>query len=428
MKLCVKQRIWNSLLSVLCCFLFAACNQDVIPDDDASLRTSVNIGTVCMQDFTPVGNEAVGTEVVLTDRRDGIVYRCIKMADGRWWMGENLKFDIEGSVFYDNDSINLATYGRLYNWQGAQGAAPENWSLASDDEWKALEMALGMTQADADADAAWRNSGNVGTQLKLGGSSGMNLLLGGSEYNGGYYNLGTWGEYWIYREYDTLYAWSRYVDSSQEGVYRTWDYKTSRFPVRCILQVKETTQYMQDFTPAGNEAVGTEVMLTDKRDNIVYRCIKMADGRWWMGENLRGRFGTFVEGQPTETYGLLYDWATNKDYVPEGWSLPANAEWNVLREVLGGLLVAGKEMKSTTGWNDFNGVDGNGTNSSGFNGLPAGYHNVCRGGYYHKGQYAYWWSAESYEVWNLIYNHPNLAGPHTYGDCTRFPVRCVKSL
>jgi uncharacterized protein (TIGR02145 family) len=48
--------------------------------------------------------------------------------------------------------------------------------------------------------------------------------------------------------------------------------------------------------------------------------------------------------------------------------VPTDEEWTVLSTFLGGEDAAGKKMKSTSGWND----DGNGTNSSGFSGLPGG--------------------------------------------------------
>lgn len=417
-KLSMKQGVKNSLPSVLCCLFFVACNQDMMPDDNA-LRTSANTGTVYMQDFTPAGNETAGTEVMLTDKRDGISYRCIKMADGRWWMGENLKYNVTGSVIYNNETANLDTYGRLYKWQEAVDAVPANWDLPTDDEWKALEMALGMTQADADATTVWRNSGNVGTQLKGNGSSGMDMPLSGYQHtNGTYFYLGTYGRYWTSTE-SGVTAFDRDVYSTKAGVYRGAFSKAYRYSVRCILQVKETTQYMQEFVPNPTDSVGTEVMLTDKRDNTVYRCIKMADGRWWMGENLRARFGTFVEGQPTETYGLLYDWDSSKDYIPEGWNLPSDAEWTALGEALGGVSVAGKKMKSTSGWET-----GNGTNESGFNGFPGGYCYAEDKEYYDKGYAGRWWSSENYGCWHLLFR-TRLFGPRSTSGLNWYSVRCI---
>jgi uncharacterized protein (TIGR02145 family) len=53
---------------------------------------------------------------------------------------------------------------------------------------------------------------------------------------------------------------------------------------------------------------------------------------------------------------------------PSGWHLPTDDEWTVLSDYLGGYKIAGAKMKSTSGWYN----NGNGTNSSGFTGLPGG--------------------------------------------------------
>ncbi|HRZ41122.1 MAG TPA: FISUMP domain-containing protein [Bacteroidales bacterium] len=71
------------------------------------------------------------------------------------------------------------------------------------------------------------------------------------------------------------------------------------------------------------------------------------------------------------TYGALYNWyAVDTGYLcPVGWHVPSDAEWTVLYNQLGGELVAGGEMKSTSLWNSPN---TGATNSSGFSALPGG--------------------------------------------------------
>ena len=48
--------------------------------------------------------------------------------------------------------------------------------------------------------------------------------------------------------------------------------------------------------------------------------------------------------------------------------VPTDGEWDDMTETLGGDAIAGEMMKTTFGWLD----NGNGTNSSGFSGLPGG--------------------------------------------------------
>lgn len=95
-----------------------------------------------------------------------------------------------------------------------------------------------------------------------------------------------------------------------------------------------------------------------------------------------------------ETYGKLYNWYAVNDprgLAPEGWHIPTDAEWTQLSDYLGGKGVAGKKMKSTSGWNN----KGNGTNESGFNGLPGGFRNNL-GTFSYQGDGGFWWSASEF--------------------------------
>ena len=101
-----------------------------------------------------------------------------------------------------------------------------------------------------------------------------------------------------------------------------------------------------------------------------------------------------------ETYGVLYNWPAvmTEGICPSGWHIFTDEEWQTMEMALGmsaseasstgwrGSPV-GDYMKSTSGWNS----GGNGSNSSGFNGLPGGYRSS--GGFYDNGYVGYWWSA-----------------------------------
>jgi len=93
-----------------------------------------------------------------------------------------------------------------------------------------------------------------------------------------------------------------------------------------------------------------------------------------------------------EKYGRLYNWYAVIDprgLAPEGWHIPSDAEWKQLIDFLGDL--AGTKMKSTDGWED----NGNGTNESGFNGLPAG-ERYSNGKFCGIGNYCLWWCSPNY--------------------------------
>ncbi len=150
---------------------------------------------------------------------------------------------------YGNDPANVETYGRLYNWYAvddSRNIAPEGWHVATDDEWKQLEMHLGMSQAEAD-DIGLRGT-DEGGKLKETGTvhwyppntgatneSGFSALPGGYRYNDGYFGgMGSNALFWCSTEFDSGGAWYRYLCYSCSEVSRYYDYKQDGFSVRCV--------------------------------------------------------------------------------------------------------------------------------------------------------------------------------------------------
>ena len=162
------------------------------------------------------------------------------------------------------------------------------------------------------------------------------------------------------------------------------------------------------------------------------------------------------KGENGTKYGKLYNWYALNDprgLAPNGYHIPSNAEWTILTDNLG--EETGTKMKSTSGWNSFDGtkpckvckdwtdgyregkdackacanwtedyrggntcklckdtkivntakhnclscknsktlpakISGNGTNTSGFEGLPGGYR-ANNGDFYSIGAIGVWW-------------------------------------
>ena len=126
---------------------------------------------------------------------DGNVYQTI-VVGGKVWMAENLKvthyndgseiFEAKDSIewsegqsgrfcYYNNDSTKADTFGCLYNWYAiSENLAPDGWHVATDDDWKHLEKALGMSQSQVDS-TNWRGT-DQGYKLK----SSYGWLAGGN--------------------------------------------------------------------------------------------------------------------------------------------------------------------------------------------------------------------------------------------------------
>ena len=143
---------------------------------------------------------------------------------------------------YNNTESNCTTYGALYQWDeamqyvktaGAQGICPVSSHIPTDNDWKILEMQLGMTQGQADA-TDWRGT-NQGTQLRPRGASGLNLPLAGYRVTGGtFISLSSNGGFWSSSESGSTAVWNRYLSPDFATVYRNPYVKTIGFSVRCV--------------------------------------------------------------------------------------------------------------------------------------------------------------------------------------------------
>jgi uncharacterized protein (TIGR02145 family) len=157
--------------------------------------------------------------------------------------GEGTSAVYEGS---SDEVANLATYGRLYNWYAvndARGLCPTGFHVPTDSEWMTLEMALGMTSAQANSIGS--RGTDQGAQLKAStndsppwdgsNSSGFSALPGGfrDANSGSFYHLGDGGGWWSSSPSGSL-AWYRYLYSGYSNVVRFYDDVRSGFSVRCV--------------------------------------------------------------------------------------------------------------------------------------------------------------------------------------------------
>jgi uncharacterized protein (TIGR02145 family) len=130
-----------------------------------------------------------------------------------------------------------------------------------------------------------------------------------------------------------------------------------------------------------------------------------------------------------KTYGKLYNWSAvvdSRGLAPEGWHIPSEAEWNELETFIV-KRGAGEKLKSTDGWYRKK----NGTNESGFNGLPGADRswNGCSDGDELK-RFGTWYSSNAdkfagvtlnWDASYLVYSSMTAGGMGHY-------VRCIKNI
>jgi uncharacterized protein (TIGR02145 family) len=141
---------------------------------------------------------------------------------------------------------SLNEYGRIYNWYAvddARGLCPSGWHVPTDGEWMTLEMALGMSESDAN-DTGFRGT-DQGTQMKTDygwsgigngtNSSGFSGLPSGYRSDGGYFTNAGNGAPWWSSSPNGSDAWNRYLDYWEyEYVGRYASSPQYGFSVRCV--------------------------------------------------------------------------------------------------------------------------------------------------------------------------------------------------
>ncbi len=145
--------------------------------------------------------------------------------------------------YYNNDPVNGATYGKLYNWYAvhdSRGLAPTGYHIPTDGEWTTLTTCLGgenVAGGKMKSTTLW-NDGlliNPTYIIRATNSSGFSALPGGyRNSNGEYFYIKDYGYYWSSSEFNTEMAYDRYLVFHSNAVSREGINKSNAWSVRCL--------------------------------------------------------------------------------------------------------------------------------------------------------------------------------------------------
>lgn len=180
---------------------------------------------------------------------DGNQYNTVKIGN-QCWLKENLKTinNPGGKAInrhcYNDNSDNCNTDGGLYDWstamnnsteEGSLGICPSEWHIPSDNDWKILEISLGMSQSHAD-DYGFNRGANQGAELKVGGSSGYNGILSGMMDRKGIFGNRTVYAYFWTSTKDNMPGGilDRRLYSGGDTIWRYASRDTDSLSIRCL--------------------------------------------------------------------------------------------------------------------------------------------------------------------------------------------------
>lgn len=196
----------------------------------------------------------IKSEAQVTDK-DGNVYKTVTIGTQEW-TSENLNVehyrngDLIPQVqnknewlnlttgawcYYNNDSANGKTYGKLYNWfavNDSRGLAPEGWHIPSDTEWTILTDFLGgAVGGKLKATTLWQSPNTEATN-----ESGFTGLPGGGRGSNGRFDfIGKFCFFWSASEDVNGTKWNRNLRYNRSDVGRDGgNYEKDGLSVRCV--------------------------------------------------------------------------------------------------------------------------------------------------------------------------------------------------
>lgn len=102
-------------------------------------ETNVTMQTFNSTNYAAYNSAPIGTVIALEDTRDNDVYAVAKLADGNWWMIENLRLDNDAAITTSNTQSNNGAFGGVFT--GLPSSVDTNWlSNASNNLYTGLNV------------------------------------------------------------------------------------------------------------------------------------------------------------------------------------------------------------------------------------------------------------------------------------------------
>jgi uncharacterized protein (TIGR02145 family) len=160
-------------------------------------------------------------------------------------------------AIYENNVSNNILYGKLYNGYAVRTGklCPKGWRVATDKDWKELELFLGVPAVELERTG---ERGNIADKLKAAGnwkasaftatnSSGLAIEPAGARLdNGEYSTLNQYGNFWTSTVYDDryglLYLWNHHTHYNTNAIGRIYTLANNGYSCRCIKEITPATE------------------------------------------------------------------------------------------------------------------------------------------------------------------------------------------
>jgi uncharacterized protein (TIGR02145 family) len=214
--------------------------QDMEREKAREAKETVEAAKESWQEEKPAkGNRRKGSRTfvkVLTDPRDGKKYRIVEIGN-QVWMAENLNYNIDGSVCYDNKLENCNKYGRLYIWKIALEACPSGWHLPNYSEWSNLVKHINSSSAGKQlkSKTKWNGTDNYAFSALPGGIFDCENEYS-DDINGRFIGIGNFGIWWTTtpNEECNTCAHDFGIRSDKENIIEYHSILCNGLSVRCI--------------------------------------------------------------------------------------------------------------------------------------------------------------------------------------------------